>query len=331
MQNVSAESKERRVQRVVDKENKARPVALCRRRFREQGTLRHWIATAALTTAGVILCTIAPGQTAAAAKPDPSLLSVPPRTWVAEAVANELSALHHPGSYLRYRMHIVNEKGDMTRDLIESQDGPVARLILRNGKPLTEAEDKAERQRLNGMIAHPSDFAKHVKNEEEGRKMADDLLRLMPDAMIYTYVPGQPQIPGSTGTQVVLDYTPNPRFNPPTMTAEALAGLKGRAWIDAKSHRVVRMDGTIFRAVNLGWGVVAHIYPGGKLLLEQADAGGGRWIFTHFNEDISVRALLVKTLKVQQQVDALDFQVLPGPMTYQDAIRVLLKTPLPGR
>lgn len=226
-------------------------------------------------------------------------------------------------------MHIVDEHRDMVRDVIESQEGAVARMILRDGKPLTAEQDKAERERLNDMIAHPSEFAKHVKDEGTGRKLADELLRLMPDAMIYTYAPGQPQDPDFAGTQIVLDYAPNPKFKAPTITAEALTGLKGRAWIDAKSHYVVRMEGNIFRPVNLGWGIVAHIYPGGKLLLEQADAGNGRWVFTHFTEDISVRALLVKTVNVHAKIDTSGYQTLPGPMTYQDAIRMLLNTPLP--
>lgn len=330
MQNPLAKGKERRVHR-LDKVNNARRAALCQQRSRPSRSLRHWIVAAALTAASAVMVNAVPGQAASPAKPDAALLAVPPRTWAVDAVNNELIALHHPGSYLRYRMHIVDEKGDMTRDLIESQEGPVARLILRDGRPLSDAEDKAERQRLNDMIAHPSDFARHIKNEDTGRKIADDLMRLMPDAMLYTYVPGQPQTPDSAGPQVVMDYAPNPKFKPPSLTAEALTGLKGRVWVDAKSHRVVRMEGTVFRAVNLGWGVVAHIYPGGKLLLEQADVGGGRWIFTHFTEDVTMRALMVKTVKVHEQVDASAFQILPGPMTYQDAIRVLLNTPLPGQ
>lgn len=264
-------------------------------------------------------------------QPGTGLPAAPPRSWVVDAVNNELVALRHPNSYLRYHMHIVDERRDMTRDVIESQDGTVARMILRNGKPLTDDEDKAERQRLNDMISHPSEFARHVKDDSTGLKIADELLRLMPDAMLYTYTPGQPQAPGLPGPQIVLDYAPNPHFKPPTIMADALTGLKGRAWIDAKTRHVVRMEGTIFRPVNLGWGVVAHIYPGGTLTLEQADAGNGRWIFTHFTEDISVRALLVKTVNVHAKVDAFDFQILPGPMTYQDAIRMLLSMPLPAQ
>ena len=258
-------------------------------------------------------------------------LSIPPRSWVIDVVANELVALHHKNSYIRYRMHVVDGKGDQVRDVIESKDGTVARLILRNGKPLTDEQDKAERQRLNDMLGSPDAYAKHVKSDSSERKLADSLMRLMPDAMINTYVPGQPQTgKNKDALEIVLDYKPNPQFHPPTTTAEALTGLKGRAWIDAKTRQLVRMEGTVFQPINLGWGMLAHIYPGGTLTFEQTDAGNGRQTFTHFTEHLTVRALMVKTFNVNVDVDASDFQTV-SPMSYQDAIHVLLNTPLPGR
>jgi hypothetical protein len=260
------------------------------------------------------------------------ILSVDPRSWTIDAAANELVALHHKDSYLRYSMHVVNEKGDQVRDVIESKDGTVARLIFRGGKPLTEEQDRAERQRLNDMLASPSTFAKHVRNGDSERKVADKLIPLMPDAMLYSYTPGQPQTGNNSGVvEVVLDYKPNPKFSPPSTEAEALTGLEGRIWIDAKTRHLVRMEGTIFRPVNFGWGMLAHIYPGGKLVLDQTNAGGGRWIFTRFSMKLSVRALMVKTIDVNSTVEAKSFQTLAGPIGYQDAIHMLLDTPLPER
>ena len=252
-----------------------------------------------------------------------------PRSWAVDAVANELLVLNHPGSYLRYRMHIHDEKGDQVRDVIESKDGTVARLILKNGRPLTAVEDQAERDRLNAVIASPAAFMRHVKNEETGRKTADDLIRLMPDAMTYTYVPDQPQLASHPDLTVVVDYAPNPKFKPPTTLSQGLSGLKGRVWIDAKSRRVVRIEGTIFQGVNFGWGMLAHVYPGGKLVLEQTNAGGDRWIYTHFTERVTVRALMVKTLNVNNDYDASGYQIITEPMSFQDAIKLLLNTPLP--
>lgn len=300
-----------------------------------QGSLLKglWLAGAILLAVGVTNVG-ALGQSAPATQPSVALnpLDKAPRDWAVDVVANELVVLHHPGSYLRYRMHVIDSKGDQVRDVIESKDGSVARLILKNGKPLTEDEDQAERQRLNEMVASPSDFAKHIKHDAEGKKLAAQLMSLMPDAMIYSYAPGQPQTGKNRGTpEVVIDYKPNPKFRPPITAAEALTGLQGRAWVDVKSHQLVRMEGTIFRPVNFGWGMLAHIYPGGHLMLEQTQVGNNRWIFTHFTEQVSARALMVKTLNINTDVEAGSFQILPGPISYQDAVRMLLAPSLPGK
>jgi hypothetical protein len=258
-----------------------------------------------------------------------ALQEIPARSWAVDAAKNELEALHHTNSYLRYRTHTVSEKGDVVRDVVESKDGTVARLIMRDGKPLTEEQDQSERERLNDMIASPSTYLRHVRNSESDRKMADKLVPLMPDAMIYIYTPGQPKSGKNGGApEVVLDYKPNPKFNPPSTEAEALTGLEGRVWIDAKSHCLVRMEGTISRGVNFGWGMLAHIYPGGMLVLDQTSLEENRWIFTYFSMKLSVRALMLKTVNVHTESTASDFQKL-GPMSYQDAIRMMLSTPLP--
>jgi hypothetical protein len=299
------------------------------------GRRRSWnrIAVASLILLAAITVPLAEAQSADARQDaaSTSLPSISPHALVTEAAANELVALHHKGSYLRYRMETVNEKGNQVRDVIESKDGTVARLILKDGKPLTAEQDKAERQRLNDMIASPAAYAKHVKNGEADKSMADKMVPLMPDAMINTYTPGQPQSGRNGGApEIVLDYKPNPKWVPPSTQAQALTGLQGRVWIDAKAHYVVRMEGTIFRPVNFGWGMLAHIYPGGKVVMNQTNVGDNRWIFTDFSMELSVRALMVKKLDIRSSAKASNYQKL-GPMSYQDAIRLLLATPLPER
>jgi hypothetical protein len=255
---------------------------------------------------------------------------MPARDWIVSAAANESKDLHKQGVYLRYRMHIIDAKRDVVRDVIESKDGSVARLILKSGHALTPEEDRAERDRLNSLIADPAAFAKHHKGDDEEKKVADNLIKLMPDAMIYTYVPGQPQVQNSSSaSQIVIDYKPNPKFVAPNFEAEGLSGLMGRVWIDAQSRHVVRMEATIFQPINLGWGMLAHVYPGGTLLLEQTSVGEGRWIYSRFVEQVNIRALMVKSVHVHQDITASDYQALPGPIPYKDAIRILLSTPLP--
>lgn len=280
--------------------------------------------------AALFMLALSPG----AAPQEPSAataLSKPAKDWAADCAKQEESVIRHPGSYLRYRLHEVNQKGDTLRDQIETQQGTVARLIERNNRPLTAEQDAAERTRLNAMIASPDDFARHVRHEDEGRKSALGMLRLMPDAMLWSYASGQPQLAGHRTDEpplIVLDFKSDPRWSPPTLESELLTGLEGRIWIESRTGRLIHLQADIFKAVNVGWGFVAHVYPGGTVTLDQINAGGDRWIVRHFEEQFTVRALLVKSVRQQTLSDTSDYQTVAA-MPYQQAIKTLLATPLP--
>lgn len=268
-----------------------------------------------------------------AAPSEPDFFSLSPRAWAEDAAKNEIKVIEYGKSFLRYRIHTIDSKGNQLRDVIETRDGTVARLIAKEDRPLTSQEDADEHTRLKAMIDSPDAFARHIRGDASGKKLAVDLIRLMPQAMIYTYAPGQPQRshPVTDGTpEIVLDFEPNPGWNPPSMTAQALTGLKGRIWIDARSHYMTRLEGTIFKQVNVGLGMVAHIYPGGQLSFEQAQVAPNRWIFSHFVEHVTVRALMFKTLKEDMDIQGSNFTEI-AEMPYADAIRLLLASPVPTR
>lgn len=282
-------------------------------------------------------CFLALATAVPAASPQPasaaSLLDAPARTWAVDCANNEALVIQHPDSFLRYRLHVIDEKGDHLRDQIETPVGSVGRTLQSNGRPLTPAEDAAERQRLNDLLTSPAAFARHIRNEQNNKQVGVNLLKLISDAMLWSYTPGQPQLsnqPSGDPALVVLDFKPNPAWSPPTMESEPLIGLEGRLWIDPRTRRMVRLEGRLTRAVNIGWGIVAHIYPGGTVTLQQANVGGQRWIVEHIVEQLNLRALLVKNVHQRLVFDTADYQPVPA-MTYQQAIKILLDTPLPTR
>ena len=286
-----------------------------------------------LSACALALATAGPARYAAASQDTPaaSLPAVPARTWIVDCANNEAIVIQHPGSYLRYRLHVIDEKGDHLRDQIETPQGSVGRNLQSNGRPLTPAEDAAERQRLNNLLASPAAFARHIRNEQNNKQMGVNLLKLIPDAMLWSYTAGQPQLPNQPDGDpalVVLDFKPNPAWSPPTMESEPLIGLEGRVWIDSRTRRMVRLEGSLTHAVNIGWGFVAHLYPGGTVTLQQANVGGQRWIVEHIVEQLNLRALLFKNVHQRLVFDTADYQPVPA-MPYQQAIQILLDTPLP--
>jgi hypothetical protein len=90
----------------------------------------------------------------------------------------------------------------------------------------------------------------------------------------------------------------------------------------------LRIEGHVLHTIDFGWGMLARIYPGGSVEFEQANAGGDRWAYAHLREDLTVREVMLKTVQQHQSMDAADFQLLPAPVSYQEAIHMLLATPI---
>jgi hypothetical protein len=253
-----------------------------------------------------------------------------PQSWAAAAAHNEVGIIDAEGNFpLRYRIRKVDAKGDTTREVIESKDGTVARLVQRNGQPLTPEEDAGERERLNDSIATPEDFLRHQHRSHETREYSKQLIGLLPAAMIYTYVPGQPQLSDVKSLQVVLDFRPDPNFHPPSMIANVLTGLQGRVWIDARTRNMTHIEAKVLKPVNFGLGVIAHIYPGGTIVFDQARADENHWVFAHLEEHLTVRELMLKTVPQNTIMNSWDFRVMPSQISYQEAIRTLLAMPIP--
>jgi len=290
-----------------------------------RGNTRRSYSSTLLLLASLALCSLPAGAQHAPVKPDP--LAHTPQQWVAVAAANELPMIQYDVPYFRFHMLYQGDKGLELRDEIESRDGMVARVIAKNGNPLTPEQDASERNRLQHLLDDPSDFYNHHKHDQQDKNRAVSLVKLLPQAMLFTYAADQTPASNNSAPQVVIDYKPNPAFKPPNIEAEALQGLSGRIWIEMDSAHMVRMHADVTNEISFGWGLLARIYRGGTLQLDQTDAGP-RWMFQRLEEHVTVRALLVRTINVNVKLQEGVYSPVAA-MGFQDAIHALLATPRP--
>jgi hypothetical protein len=258
-------------------------------------------------------------------------LSLPPVRWAEAAVAAEEHIVDYDHqTLLQYKFARRDSKGTVVRQVMESRDGSVARLLERNGQPLTAEENEAERARLQSILDSPEAFQRHVQRDDGSRSYAIELLRAMPHAMLWSYVAGQPQLTASPGRTVVLDFIPDPKYKPASLIAEGLTGIAGRVWVDADSHCVVRIQGRILHQVNFGWGgVLAKVREGGEVALEQHRAANGRWLYSQLVEHLTIREVLVHTVTENAETTTYDVEPLPAPIGYREAVQRLLSLPVP--
>ena len=112
--------------------------------------------------------------------------AIDPQKIVRDASWNELHATK-PGRSFSYRAtDKVDPKGSTVKQIVETKDGDVARLIEKNGKPLPPDEAQAELTRLNNLLAHPEIQEHRHKKEQEDSARGDEMVRMLPDAFLFT-------------------------------------------------------------------------------------------------------------------------------------------------
>ncbi len=239
---------------------------------------------------------------------------------IRRTVANELMAANAPGHYM-YRMRVQKARGTQLKEIVETRDWLIGRLIQVNGKPLTPKQERKEEERVARLLDDESLRRQERKDQQENERQVRDFLRALPDAFLYQYVDPEPGKTPSTLER--LSFEPNPQFHAPSRRLEALQGMKGTMLIDTSAERLVRLQGELFRGVDFGWGILAHLDPGGRLLLEQRDVGSERWAIATLSLHFTGKLMRFKTLKIDTTIETSDFRRMRDNLTLVEGLELL--------
>lgn len=244
-----------------------------------------------------------------------------PAALMQKASHNELVKSYGHHRLLRYRVRKITGKSDTTKEIVETLDGGVARLIAVHNDPLTPEQEQAEEARLHAVDADPS-----IEDHRRRREMRDaarigEIMRLLPTAFIYRYA-GEQRI--GSGTAIRLTFGPNPKFSPPNLEARILTGIRGEVWIDPLQLRVARITGRLFRRVDFGWGLLGVLDPGGTILIAQSNTEAAGWQMSHLALNLQGKAMIVKTVQLHVDETAWDYHNVPSEWHYRDAVQWLL-------
>jgi hypothetical protein len=269
-----------------------------------------FILTVALTVAA---------ETAKPAEEQPSEL-------VRSTVANEVAAANAPAARHMFRSQKRTSKGEQTKLYIETKDAMAGMLVEIDGHPLTAQQRQAEADHLAWLTGSPDELRKKRAREKEDAKHSLQIVKALPDAFLYTYAGTENSEPGlgKAGDQLVrLKFGPNPAYDPPSRVEQVLEGMEGYLLIDAGAKRIARIDGTLFKNVSFGWGIVGHLDHGGHFRVQQAEVGDDTWQITGMSLSITGRILLFKELKMVSDETFSDFRKVPNDLTFAQGADML--------
>jgi hypothetical protein len=254
------------------------------------------------------------GQTA-----QPALTPSQAQALVERALATELRTAQDASHPMRYRLRKSSPRLTSTKEIVETRDGDVARLVSVFDQPLSQADEQAEEARLDALLSDPS-RQRHRKQSEEGDMgIVLKLLRMLPNAFLYQYAGAGV---GSGGNVEKFSFQPNPGFSPPDFESQALTAMSGELWIDAAQERVTRLEGHLQQNTEYGWGILGKLDKGGWIVLEQAAVGGGQWRIARFQMKMNLRVLFTAR-SIDTVEEMTQYAPVPVGIDYRQAIQML--------
>jgi hypothetical protein len=189
----------------------------------------------------------------------------------------------------------------------------VSTLVKKDGKPLSEEEQKKENEKVQKEIQdiekrEAKKEAKEEKAKDEGKAKKDD-----DDVGIETFLRTcqfvNPRRERFRGQDVlVFDFEPNPEFKPHKLAEKVVHELAGVVWIDEKAHDVARLEAYFVGDFRFGGGVIANLQKGTSFVFEQAYINNEVWLPTYEEAHVGVRVLLVKAFKVNEVTRYSDYK-----------------------
>ena len=248
-----------------------------------------------------------------------------PGDLVKAAVANEFAASNGSAKHM-FLSRKKTPKGTQTHLYVETDVAMAGMLVALNDQPLTPEQEQAEEGHLAWLVNNPDQLRKKQAREKEDNDRSMRILKALPDAFHYEYdgtATGLANVGGPGAELVRLRFKPNPGYVPPSRMEEVLTGMEGTLLIDPQAKRLAEIDGTLFRDVTFGWGIVGRLDKGGSFVVRQADVGEGSWEITEMHLDIKGRILLVKSLTYVSDEVFSEFRRMPDHLSFAEGAKGL--------
>jgi hypothetical protein len=244
-----------------------------------------------------------------------------PADLVKAVIHNELNS--SDVTEIRWKYLLVKEADGKqeTREVVETKSGSLDHLIAIAGRPLSAGQQRDENERILRLSHSPEEQRKLEQTRKKDAEQCDAFLKMVPEAFLFEYA-------GESGSLVKLIFKPNPAFRPPSREGKVLHEMAGEIWIDAKQQRLASINGQLMDEVKFAGGLLGHLEKGGQFFVKRSEVASAHWELTEMAVNMRGKALLFKTISVQQKEVHRNFERVPDDLTISDAAALLLKQSL---
>jgi hypothetical protein len=274
-----------------------------------------------LLLAGICIPSRAAAAQAISAEPLPS-----PIQLVRATVAREVAAANDSSMKHMFRDYKKSAQGSQTKLYVETREAMAGMTIAYDDKPLTPQQLQGEEGRLAALVSNPQQLEHKRRQEKEETDHTLSIVKALPDAFLFEY-DGSETGTATLGREAVrltrLTFRPNPAYRPPSHVEDVLVGMRGVLLIDPEAHRIARIDGTLFKEVSFGWGILGHLDKGGHFLVEQQGLGDGSWDVSRMSLSFNGKILLFKNIAMRSDEVFSDFRRVPADTSFAQGVQML--------
>jgi hypothetical protein len=190
----------------------------------------------------------------------------------------------------------------------------VSTLVKKDGKPLSDEEQKKEIERVTKEVERLQKDAekkdqKDEKKKDEGKDPDADDDEVSMETFLRACQFVNPRRERFRGADVlVFDFEPNPEFKARSLIEKIIQKLGGVIWIDEKALDVARLDAFFVSDVRIAGGLLADVQKGTRIILEQEFVNGEVWLPTYQSVHVDLRLLLVKGFHVDETTRYADYR-----------------------
>jgi len=237
---------------------------------------------------------------------------------VRAVVANELKAQGGGHGRWMYRVDREEQGKKKAKEVVQTGQGSLDRLVAVDGQPLNAEEQKDERERIGNLVRNPAEQQRLEQTKKKDAEQCKAFFKLLPDALTFIYA-------GRDGDLIKVSYRPNPSFQPPSREARVFHEMEGEMWVHETQRRLVRIRGHLIADVKFAGGLLGHLEKGGHFGVEQRELLPGQWDLTFMEVDMKGKALFFKTIAVKEKEYRSDFRTVPDGLTLAEAADMLTK------
>ncbi len=237
---------------------------------------------------------------------------------VAAMLANEDVAAQHRDHYCYLSKERSERTGGhlWTEKLVETNAGKVRMLLQEDGQPLSAERIAQERGRLAGVVADPAAFQRKEQALKDDEAHARTMLTLLPKAFLFGNVREQ-------GDELLIDFHPNPGYEPQSLEERVLHGMSGSMMIDAKAMRLHHIEGRMPTDMSIGFGFLATIHAGSSFATSRdptSNSAMPEWKTTLIDSAIDGKAVLFKAIARNEHAEHSEFIRVPNDMSVAQAV-----------